>query len=127
MSLKLYLVSFGFRTGGNYASLKEHMRTLQAQQVLDRQWGPAGEGKRRPTEGASARIRRSRRWHHGGGGRRGMSQSAGDGGFEGALACGHSGRTINAGTCGARFRARARFQFDSANQRTCPAVLCSVK
>ena len=38
MSLKLYLVSFEFRTGGDYASLREHMRTLQAQQVLDRQW-----------------------------------------------------------------------------------------
>ncbi len=30
MSLKLYLVSFEFRTGGDYASLKEQMRTLQA-------------------------------------------------------------------------------------------------
>jgi hypothetical protein len=38
VSLKLYLVSFEFRTGGNYASLREHLRTLQAQQVLDRQW-----------------------------------------------------------------------------------------
>jgi hypothetical protein len=38
VSLKLYLISFDFRTGGNYASLKEHMRTLQALQVLDRQW-----------------------------------------------------------------------------------------
>ncbi len=38
MSLKLYLVSCEFLTGGDYASLREKLRTMEAIEVLAHQW-----------------------------------------------------------------------------------------
>ena len=38
MALKLYLVTCNFLQGGDYQSLKERLRTLEAKQVLDNQW-----------------------------------------------------------------------------------------
>ena len=38
VSLKLYLVSCEFLTGGDYASFREKLRTLEATQILAQQW-----------------------------------------------------------------------------------------
>lgn len=38
MSLKLYLVSCEFVTGGDYASFREKLRTMEATQILAHQW-----------------------------------------------------------------------------------------
>jgi hypothetical protein len=38
MALKLYLVTCNFLQSGDYRSLKERLRTLEAKQVLDNQW-----------------------------------------------------------------------------------------
>ena len=38
MALKLYLVTCNFLQVGDYHSLKERLRTLDAKQVLDNQW-----------------------------------------------------------------------------------------
>lgn len=38
MSLKLYLVSCDFATSGDYRSLREKLRTLDATEVLASQW-----------------------------------------------------------------------------------------
>ena len=38
MSLKLYLVSCEFTSGGDYASFREKLRTLEATEVLGQQW-----------------------------------------------------------------------------------------
>lgn len=38
MSLKLYLVSCEFTAGGDYASFREKLRTLEATQILGQQW-----------------------------------------------------------------------------------------
>jgi hypothetical protein len=38
VSLKLYLVSCEFVTGGDYASFREKLRTMEATQILAHQW-----------------------------------------------------------------------------------------
>ena len=38
MSLKLYTVTFDLTDAGDYGSLRERLRTLEARQVLPRQW-----------------------------------------------------------------------------------------
>ena len=38
MSLKLYLVTCDLLDDGDYASFRERLRTMEARQVLDRQW-----------------------------------------------------------------------------------------
>ncbi len=38
MSLKLYLVTCEFLSGGDYASFRERMRTLDATEILNDQW-----------------------------------------------------------------------------------------
>ena len=38
MALKLYLVTCNFLQSGDYRSLRERLRTLDAKQVLDNQW-----------------------------------------------------------------------------------------
>ena len=38
MSLKLYLISFEFRTGKAHANVDSHLRQLDAQQLLQHQW-----------------------------------------------------------------------------------------
>lgn len=38
MALKLYLVTCNLFQSGDYRSLKERLRTLDAKQVLDNQW-----------------------------------------------------------------------------------------
>jgi len=38
MALKLYLVTCNFLQSGDYRSLRERLRTLEAKQVLDNQW-----------------------------------------------------------------------------------------
>lgn len=38
MSLKLYLVSCEFTSGGDYGSFREKLRTLEATEILAQQW-----------------------------------------------------------------------------------------